>query len=116
MVEASRSQMFTIFAVLFTLLAVSNLLKPFQIGGEQTGFVLFGQRLSGTANTIAGPLFGFYLLVYAYGIWKKKRFVIPMSHAYALYVVLNLLLFMGKNAHPPGVRYLISGVVYSAAA
>ena len=116
MVETNRSPMFTVFAVLFTLLAVSNLLKPFQIGGEQTGFVFFGQRLSGTANTIAGPLFGLYLLVYAYGIWQKKRFAIPMSHAYALYVVLNLLLFMGKNTRPPGVRHLIFGIVYSAVA
>jgi len=116
MTETNRSQMFTIFAVLFALLAISNLLKPFQIGGEQTGFVLFGQRLSGTANTIAGPLFGLYLLVYAYGIWQKKRFAVPMSHAYALYVVLNLLLFMGKNTSPPGVGYIIFGTVYSAVA
>ena len=114
--ETNRSQMFTVFAVLFALLAVSNLLKPFQIGGEQTGFVLFGQRLSGTANTIAGPLFGLYLLVYAYGIWKKRRFAIPMSHAYALYVVLNLLLFMGKNTSPPGVGHLLLGIVYAAIA
>jgi hypothetical protein len=108
--------MFTVFAVLFALLAVSNLLKPFQIGGEETGFVLFGQRLSGTANTIAGPLFGLYLLVYAYGIWKKKRFALPMSHAYALYVVLNLVLFMANNTRPPGIGYVIFGIVYSAIA
>jgi hypothetical protein len=116
MPETNRSPMFTVFAVLFALLAISNLLKPFQIGGEQTGFVLFGQRLSGTANTIAGPLFGLYLLVYAYGIWKKKRFAIPMSHAYALYVVLNLVLFIGNNTRPPGIGYVIFGIVYSAIA
>ena len=116
MADTNRSQMFTVFAVLFTLLAVSNLLKPFQIGGEQTGFVLFGQRLSGTANTLAGPLFGLYLLVYAYGIWNKKRFALPMSHAYALYVVLNLILFMTNNTRPPGVGYLFFGIVYSVIA
>ena len=116
MADTNRSQMFTVFAVLFALLAVSNLLKPFQIGGEQTGFVLFGQRLSGTANTLAGPLFGLYLLVYAYGIWNKKRFALPMSHAYALYVVLNLILFMTNNTRPPGVGYLFFGIVYSVIA
>jgi hypothetical protein len=116
MPETNRSPMFTVFAVLFALLAVSNLLKPFQIGGEDTGFVLFGRRLSGTANTIAGPLFGLYLLIYAYGIWQKKCFAIPMSHAYALYVVLNLVLFMANSTRPPGVRYVIFGVVYSAIA
>src|SRR5687767_5879738 len=116
MTEERQSQLFTVFAVLFALLAVSNLLKPFQIGGEETGFVLFGRRLSGTANTIAGPLFGLYLLIYAYGIWKKKRFAIPMSHAYALYVVLNLVLFMANNTRPPGIGYVLFGVVYSAIA
>lgn len=116
MADTNRSQIFTVFAVLFALLAVSNLLKPFQIEGEQTGFVLFGQRLSGTANTLAGPLFGLYLLVYAYGIWHKKRFALPLSHAYALYVVLNLLLFIANNTRPPGIRYVIFGIVYSAIA
>ena len=116
MAEEHRSQLFAIFAVPFALLAVSNLLKPLQLGGEQTGFVFFGQRLSGVANTIAGPLFGLYLLVYAYGIWNKKRFALPMSHAYALYVVLNLILFMTNNTRPPGVGYLFFGIVYSVIA
>ena len=116
MAEEHRSQLFTIFTVPFALLAVSNLLKPLQFGGEQTGFVFFGQRLSGTANTIAGPLFGLYLLVYAYGIWNQKRFALPMSHAYALYVVLNLLLFTANNTRPPGVGYLFFGIVYSVLA
>jgi hypothetical protein len=116
MAEEHRSQLFAIFAVPFALLAVSNLLKPLQLGGEQTGFVFFGQRLSGAANTIAGPLFGLYLLVYAYGIWNKKRFALPMSHAYALYVVLNLILFMTNNTRPPGVGYLFFGIVYSVIA
>jgi hypothetical protein len=116
MAEERRSQLFTIFAVPFALLAISNLLKPLQFGGEQTGFVLFGQRLSGTANTIAGPLFGLYLLIYAYGIWKQKRFALPMSHAYALYVVLNLVLFIANNPRQPGVGYLFFGIVYSVIA
>jgi len=116
MVEENRSQLFTILAVPFALLAVSNLLKPLQLGGEQIGFVLFGQRLSGTANMVVGPLFGLYLLAYAYGIWYQKRFALPMSHAYALYVVLNLLLFTTNNTRPPGVRYLFFGIVYAVIA
>ena len=39
-------------AVLFALLAVSNLLKPVQLWGVHTGFVLFGHRLSGMANAL----------------------------------------------------------------
>jgi len=112
MVEANRGRALSVFAVLFAILAISNLLKPLQIGGEQTGFVFFGQRLSGTANTIAGPLFGTYLLVYALGIWRMKRFALPMGHAYATYVVLNLIMFTAKNPRPPGVGPVIFGIVY----
>jgi len=44
-VPAARGRMLTVFAVLFALLAVSNFLKPFQIGGERTGFVFLGRSV-----------------------------------------------------------------------
>lgn len=113
MAEANRGPVLTVFAVLFAILAVSNFLKPLQLGGEQTSFVLFGNLLTGTANMIAGPLFGLYLLVYAFGIWRMKRFAMAMGHAYATYVVLNLILFYANNPRPPGARLLIFGIVYS---
>src|SRR5204863_7296956 len=70
-----RGPALTTFAILFGMLAFSNLLKPLQLGGEQhTGFVFFGHRTSGTFNAILGPLFGIYLLVYALGIWRLRRF------------------------------------------
>jgi len=112
MAEANHKRTFTIFAVLFALLAISNFLKPLQIGGDQTGFVFFGQRLTGTANLVAGPLFGLFLAIYAYGLWSKKRFALAMGHAYATYVVLNLLLFNMKNTAPPGIGYVIFAIVY----
>lgn len=104
MVQMKTDRSLAVLAALFAVLAISNLLKPFQLLGEQTGFVLLGQRLTGTANMIAGPLFGLYLLVYAFAIWKKKRFALPLAHAYATYVVLNLLLFWGKNESPTGAE------------
>jgi hypothetical protein len=116
MAAANRGRALTIFAVLFGILAISNALKPLQFGGEQTGFVFFGQRLSGTANTLMGPLFGAYLLAYAYGIWNMRRFALPMSHAYALYVILNLILFSMRNPKPPGTGYVIFGIVYAVVA
>ena len=73
-----RGAFLTIAAVLFGLLGVSNLLKPFQIGGAETGFVFFGQRLAGMANTIIGPLFGLTLLAYAIGIWGLRRWALPL--------------------------------------
>ena len=115
MSTATRGTALTIFAVCFGLLAVSNLLKPLQIG-EQTGFVLFGQRLSGVPNMIAGPLFGIFLAIYAYGIWNMRRFALPMSHAYALYVILNLIFFSFRTPTPDTVGYKIFGAVYSAIA
>ena len=116
MAEVNHRRAFTIFAGLFALLATSNFLKPLQIGGDQTGLVFFGQRLSGSANAIAGPLFGLFLAVYAYGLWHQKRFALAMGHAYATYVVLNLLLFNVKNATPPGIKYVIFGIVYTLVA
>ncbi len=116
MVEANRGPDLKVFAVLFALLAVSNLSKPLQLGGEQIGFIFFGQRLTGTANAIVGPLFGIYLLVYALGIWRMKRFALPMGHAYATYVVLNLIMFTAKNPRPPGVGPVIFGIVYMVVA
>jgi hypothetical protein len=113
MTEQRARQLFTIFTLLFSVLAISNLLKPLQLGGEQTGFVFLGERLSGLANTIAGPLFGLFLALYAYGIWQRKRFAMPMSHAYATYVILNLIMFQVKNATPPRVGYVLFGIVYS---
>ena len=106
-------RLFTIFAVLFGLLAISNLLKPLRLGSDETGFVFLGDRLSGIANTIVGPIFGLFLALYAFGIWKRKRFALPMGHAYATYVILNLILFTVKNPKPPGVGYVIFGIVYS---
>jgi len=107
-----QQRMFTIFTVLFSLLAVSNLLKPFRLSDE-TGFVLLGERLSGMANTIVGPLFGLFLALYAFAIWKRKRFAIPLGHAYATYVILNLILFQVKNVTPSSIGYVIIGIIYS---
>lgn len=92
MSEAKRGTALTVFAVLFGLLAVSNLLKPLQLTSS-AGFVFFGRRLDGAANMILGPLFGVLLAVYAYGIWNMRRFAMPIAHAYATYVILNLILF-----------------------
>lgn len=115
MSQPSRGRALTVFAALFAILAVSNLLKPLALGPE-TGFVLLGQRLSGTANAIAGPLFGIFLLVYAAGIWRMRRFALPLGHAYAAYVVLNLILFSLRMPQRPGLGYKLFGLVYSLVA
>ena len=115
-VPVVRDRTLTVFAVVFGLLAVSNFLKPLQLGGSRTGFVFLGQRLSGTPNAIIGPLFGLYLLLYATGIWRMRRYALPMAWAYAAYVVVNLLLFNVRTPRPPGTGYLIFGLVYMVVA
>ena len=117
MPQASRGRGLTLFAILFGILAVSNLLKPLRLGGDQTGFVFFGHRLSGIGNTIIGPLFGLYLAVYAAGIWQRKRYALPMAYGYAAYVVLNLILFActGRSRRE-ALATRIFGVVYAAIA
>lgn len=116
MSQAQRGTTLTVFAVLFALLAVSNILKPFQIGGDHTGFVFFGERLSGTANTIVGPLFGLFLLLYASGIWRMKRFAMPMAHAYATYVLINLGRFAYINPRSGGVGETVFLLAYTVVA
>ena len=105
-------------AIAMGLLAISNFLKPitqsFDPAGN-AGFVLFGTRLQGTANLVAGPVFGAILAAYAYGVWTRRRWVVPIAIAYATYVVVNLVLFM-SNPPPGGDPGLVFGLVYAAVA
>lgn len=116
MPHPARGTALTVLAILFALLAISNLSKPLQLNSEQ-GFVLFGERLHGTANAVAGPLFGLYLLVYAAGIWGLRRWALPMGVAYALYVTVNLVLFRLRTTPPADtVGYQAFVVVYAVVA
>jgi hypothetical protein len=118
MPTSSRDRTLTIAAVLFGVLAVSNLLKPLQLGGDQTGFVFLGARQTGSANTVLGVVFGLYLAVYAYGIWTMRRWALPMAWAYAAYVAINLVLFPFRTPPPPGagLGWQVFGIVYAAVA
>ena len=109
-----RGPWLTTAAILFGILAVSNFLKPLALD-SQTGFVFFGKRLSGTPNAVAGPLFGVFLALYSMGIWRMRRYALPMSRIYAAYVVANLVLFNFRTPPPPdaGVGFQIFGIVYA---
>ena len=96
MAEKSRGTTLTIFAILFTLIAISNFLKPFHLFPND-GFVLLGTKLSGTANAIAGPLFGTIILLYAYAIWAMRKFAVPIAYGFVLCVILNMVMFTVKN-------------------
>jgi hypothetical protein len=104
-VAESRGPLLTTLAVLMGLLAFSNFLKPLgQAMSPQSsaGFVFFGHRLHGLSNAVIGPLFGVVLAAYAYGVWNRRGWVIAVAVLYAIYVILNLILFMAIE--PPGQR------------
>ncbi|MGH7781124.1 MAG: hypothetical protein ACREQR_15015 [Candidatus Binataceae bacterium] len=98
MEQSKRGPLLTVLSLFFILVAIEDLLKPFHLEGPTTGFVFFGTRLHGLENTIIGPLFGIFLLVYAAGILRTKKYSVPLAFIYAIYVVLNIGLYA---ANPP---------------
>jgi hypothetical protein len=94
----SRGVALTIFALLFVLLAISDFAKPLS---HRANFVFLGSRLTGTGNAVMGPLFGFLLLVYAYGIWTMRRYALPAAYIYTGWVIINMVLFSMKNRSEP---------------
>jgi hypothetical protein len=57
-------------------------------------------KTHGLTNAILGPAFGALLAAYAIGIWRMRQWVLPIAYAYAVYVILNLLLYTIRNAGP----------------
>jgi hypothetical protein len=101
--ERKRGPFLTVMVVLFTLLAISNCTKAWQhVRNPKTlGIVIFGVRFETfTSNLLLGPLMGVVLGAYAYGLWKLKPWVAPLSIAYAFYVPVNLVLFWYFQTSP----------------
>jgi hypothetical protein len=107
-----RGLVLTIFAVLFTLLALSDISKP--LSGGRAGLVFFGTKTTDLTNAILAPSFGIFLLIYALGIWLKRRWAVPMAWAYAAYVPINLTLFTIKS--PEKWQSPLFGLIYVAIA
>jgi hypothetical protein len=97
MVDKSRGPLLTTFAILFLILAISNFSKPFHLSPD-AGLVFFGVKTHGIANKILGPVFGLLLVIYAVGIWRMRRWVLPIAGGYAAYVIVNLLLYTIRHA------------------
>ena len=98
-----RGAFLTVMAVLFAILALSNATKALQHlqDPKALGLVIFGVRFETVAaNLILGPLMGVVLAAYSYGLWKLKRWVAPLSIAYAFYVPVNLVLFWYRQTGP----------------
>jgi hypothetical protein len=113
MANSRRGGFLTTMAVLLVLLATTDILKPFHLEGPTTGLVFFGRRLSGVADAIMGPLLGIFLLIYAAGIWRMRRYAVYLGFAYAIYVTINIVLFTVTNPMPTDRPDQIFGIVYS---
>ena len=112
MANSKRSTALTVIAILFAILAVSDILKPLHLEGPTTGLVFFGKRLSGMPDAILGPILGIFLLTYAAGIWWMRRYAMFLGYAYAIYVTINLILFSARNPPPASRGEMIFGVAY----
>jgi hypothetical protein len=112
MADSRRSGALTILAVLFAILALSDILKPFHLEGPTTGLVFFGKRLSGTPDAILAPILGVILLSYAAGIWRMRRYAMYLGYAYAIYVTANLVLYFVRNPPPASHGEAIFGLLY----
>ncbi len=100
----SRGWFITTIVVLFCLLAFSDFTKAIQYARDPAvgGLVILGHKFHGVAkNVVLGPLFGIFLLTYAWGLWKMRRWVAPISVFYAFYVPVNMVLFWSLHQLPP---------------
>ena len=112
MANSKRSGPLTVLAILFAILALTDILKPLHLEGPTTGLVFFGKRLSGVPDAILGPILGIFLLTYAASIWRMRRYAITFGYAYAIYVTINLILFSTRNPPPASRSEMIFGIVY----
>jgi tryptophan-rich sensory protein len=110
--ESKRGAMLTTIAVLFAILALTDILKPLKLEGPTTGLVFFGTRQTGMANAILGPMMGLILLVYASGIWRMRRYAMIVGWMYAGYVIVNLVLYTQLNPPAKSQGEMIFGIVY----
>lgn len=115
MAAGARGRTLTVLAAVLMLLAVSDVAKPLRLEGADTGLVVLGRRLTGTASAVAGIVVGLYLAIYAAGVWGLRRWALPLAWGYAAYVVANVTLFPFRTPQPPdaGLGYFVFGVVYT---
>ena|ERR1700722_18215931 len=109
--ESKRGILLTVIAILFGILAISDIIKPLT-ENAQTGLVFLGVRQHGLADATLGPALGIVLLLYAAGIWRMRRYALYLGTGYAVYVILNLILFTRLNPPPATSNDRLFGIVY----
>jgi tryptophan-rich sensory protein len=110
--ESKRGALLTTIAILFAILAITDIIKPLKLEGPTTGLVFFGTRQTGIANAILGPLMGLMLVFYAAGIWRMRRYAMTLGWLYAVYVIANLVLYTQLNPPAKNSGERVFGIVY----
>ena len=108
-----RGPFLSVMAVLFAVLALSNFTKAWQHARDPKtlGLVVFGVRCESlSANLLLGAVLGALLATYAYGVWKLRAWVAPLSVAYAFFVPVNLVLFWYRQTGPeiPPLSFILT--------
>lgn len=118
-----RGGFLTVMAVLLALAMVVDVLKALskplppgsKVAGLQmppSGIVVLGVRHTGAGSTILALLVAAVLFFYAVGIWRMKRYALPVAWLYAAYAIINVTLFTIRNPAPPTPGTTIFAVVY----
>lgn len=103
-----------VLAVLFAGRGGMNFLKRF---GTGSGLVFVGHLLP--PDTLLAPLVGAAMILYAWGLWTRAAWAIPLGVAYAVLATANLLLFPVYNVMPERIPmwayaiYVVGGIALS---
>jgi len=84
-----------ICAVLIGLRALTDFGKV--LHPTESVLVFFGQILHDTAVPMPAIAVGLFMLVTAIAMWQPARIALPLLATYALYVPINLVLWMVRN-------------------
>src|SRR6476661_2687798 len=96
------------FAVYFAGRGMMNMLKRF---GTGSGFVFLGRLLP--PDTPLAPLFGLAMIAYAWGLWTRAAWAIPIGVGYSAFATANLVLFPGHGTLPGWVAPWMYWVFYA---
>ena len=118
-VPVRRGKLLTGLAIFFSLAAGVDLLKAFSAPAPDLrgrtapfGIVVLGIRHAGPEKTVLGVLFAAFLLFYATGIWRMRRYAMVAAWIYALYMMVNVPLYVVRNPAPPTPGGMIFAIVY----
>jgi hypothetical protein len=73
--------------------------------------VFFGMRLQGNLMYL-GWLVAAYLFTLAIGVWRMRRYASLMANCYAVYVLLNMVIFTAIHPLPKTHAELVFAVAY----